>query len=170
MTEYEVLDREEWTPAGEEEFISLREHREKRNRREGAELNRLFSAELAKQNRLKNGMIDDMLMSYPYWEAGQTYTTGEIVSDGADGRQYIVLQQVTALEHQPPHAEGMLAVYRPVPRRLANGVFLFIYGQNVFAGDMCQDENGVVWQAQTDMLPCVWPPAEGNEWRKCPLE
>lgn len=39
------------------------------------------------------------------------------------------------------------------------------YGMHVITGDLVRDE-GVVWEAKKDMKPCIWRPAEGNEWTK----
>lgn len=46
------------------------------------------------------------------WQPGQTYSANKRLSH--DGITYVVMQEVTAQEHQPPGGTGMLAVYRPV--------------------------------------------------------
>lgn len=46
------------------------------------------------------------------WTAGVSYLVGKRLAH--DGVVYVVEQPVTALAHQPPGSEGMLAVYRPV--------------------------------------------------------
>lgn len=145
-------------------FYSLLEQRAKMNAREGAKATRTVAQTLAKADQLRNEEADDMTSAFPYWESGVSYAAGEIVTDPANGQNYIVVQSVTAAEHQPPHGDGMLAIYRPIPKLLSDGTFIFIYGQNVFTGDICRDSEGVAWRALKDMLPCVWPPQAGNEW------
>ena len=56
---------------------------------------------------------------FPAWEdllaAGEALTKGTVLNDG--GQLYRVIQdQVIPLEHQPPHGEGMTAVYQPIDR------------------------------------------------------
>lgn len=150
----------------QKDFVSLLAYRRRTANREGAEVQRVVSKILAKSGQLRNEQADEMRLSYPYWEAGKSYVAGEIVTDPANGQNYIVMQDVTGTEHQPPHGDDLLDLYRPIPRRLSDGTFIFVYGQNVFTGDPCRDSDGVLWVALKDMLPCVWPPAEGNEWRR----
>ena len=145
-------------------FVSLLAMRERLNQREGAAAIRAVAQTLAASDQLRNEQADSMTPAFPYWAAGVSYAAGQVVTNPANGQNYIVVQAVTAAEHQPPHADGMLAIYRPVPKRLADGTFVFVYGQNVFAGDICRDADGAAWAALKDMLPCVWPPQAGNEW------
>lgn len=145
-------------------FVSLLEMRKRMNMRDGAETARIVAKTLASADNLRNDQADDMTPSFPYWEAGTEYEAYQCLTDPANGCNYIVMQNVTSQEHQPPHGEGLLALYRPIPKRLSDGTYIFVYGQNVFAGDICRDENDVKWIALKDMLPCVWPPASGNEW------
>ena len=147
-------------------FYSLLEQRARANQREGAAAMRTVAQSLANADQLRNEQADDMTTAFPYWEARKTYKKGEVVTDPANGQNYILCQDTEAVEHYPPHGEGLLAIYRPVPKRLSDGTFIFVYGQNVFAGDVCRDADGTPWVAEKDMLPCVWPPAEGNEWTK----
>lgn len=147
-------------------FYSLLEQRARANQREGAAAMRTVAQSLANADQLRNEQADDMTPAFPYWEAGKTFKKGEIVTDPANGQNYILCQNTEAVEHYPPHGEGLLAIYRPVPKRLSDGTFIFVYGQNVFTGDVCRDADGIAWVAEKDMLPCVWPPAEGNEWTK----
>lgn len=37
-------------------------------------------------------------------------------------------------------------------------------GMHVHTGDLVR-KDGVVWEAKKDMIPCVWEPTEGNEWK-----
>ena len=145
-------------------FVSLLAYRARTTQREGAAAMRTVAQTLAVADQLRNEQADDMMLAFPYWEAGKSYKTGEIVTDPANGQHYILCQDTEAVEHYPPHGEGLLAIYRPIPKRLSDGTFIFVYGQNVFTGDVCRDADGVPWIAKKDMLPCTWPPADGNEW------
>lgn len=147
-------------------FVSLLAYRARANQREGAAAMRTVAKSLAVADQLRNEQADDMLLAFPYWKAGEKYKAGEIVTDPENGQLYILCQNTEAAKHFPPHAEGLLALYRPIPKRLSDGTFIFIYGQNVFSGDVCRDADGIPWIAQKDMIPCVWPPASGNEWKK----
>lgn len=149
-------------------FYSLLQQRARANQREGAAAQRAVAQSLAAKDLLRNEQADDMTTAFPYWEAGKTYKNGEVVTDPANGQNYIIVTdpEVIAQENQPPHGEGMLDVYRPVPKRLSDSTFIFVYGQNVFAGDVCLAADGIAWTAKKDMLPCTQPPAEGDEWEK----
>lgn len=148
------------------EHVSMAEAKEREKAQPINEVIRLTSRSLAAGDSLKNEEIASLSAAYNEWTAGVTYQKGEVVTDPANGRQYILAQTTTASEVYPPHAEGVLANYRPVPIRNADGTFVFVYGQNVFTGDRCLDAAGVPWRAKKDMLPCIWPPADGNEWER----
>ena len=58
-----------------------------------------------------------MASVFPTWPEGVNadgqYVQGQVVQD--EGQLYRVMQPtVTPVENQPPHGEGMLAVYRPI--------------------------------------------------------
>ena len=72
----------------------------------------------------------------PDWEAAHHYEAGEIVNH--EGQAYRVVQVVDSLEHQPPGAEGMLAIYR---------------------------FNEKTYLAKADMLPCTWDPGTAGLWQ-----
>ena len=38
------------------------------------------------------------------------------------------------------------------------------HGMHVHTGDLVR-KDGIVWEAKKDMIPCVWEPTEGNEWK-----
>ena len=59
----------------------------------------------------------------------------------------------------------MLAIYVPYVVAGPDGVKPWAYGMHVITGDLVRDE-GVVWEAKKDMKPCIWRPAEGNEWTR----
>ena len=100
----------------------------------------------------------------PDWEAETHYEAGEIVNH--DGQPYRVVQAVDALEHQPPGAEGMLAIYRPIDP--ATGTIddpkTFYYGMDVTSG-LYYTYNGKTYLAKADMLPCVWNPGSEGVWQ-----
>lgn len=81
-----------------------------------------------------------------------------------EGQLYRVAQAggVDSLEHQPPNAEGMLAVYRPI-NVTAAGTYEdpipFTYGMDCFKGKYYSYEEQV-WLCNSDMIPCVWAPSE----------
>lgn len=134
-------------------------------RKEMAELRnalRLFVA-LNGQN-----MTDDEALSvgglHDTWTVGVTYSAEKVLKH--KGALYRVAQQVTAAAHQPPDGAGMLAIYRPIVFDYAGTAeepIPYIYGMDVSAG-LYYSHNGQVWLAKKDMRPCVWPPADGNEW------
>lgn len=104
------------------------------------------------------------------WQAGQTYNAGYRLEH--EGVVYEVVQEVTAQEHQPPNAEGMLAVYRPLsvdaetgeePDGTKDHPFEFIYGMNVHKGEYFTYE-GRLWLATNNMLPCTWIPGTSGAW------
>ena len=100
----------------------------------------------------------------PGWEANHHYEAGEIVN--YNGQAYRVVQAVDSLEHQPPDAEGMLAIYRPIDP--ATGTIddpkTFYYGMDVTSG-LYYTYNGKTYLAKADMLPCVWNPGSEGVWQ-----
>ncbi len=100
----------------------------------------------------------------PDWEAETHYEAGEIVNH--DGQAYRVVQAVDSLEHQPPGAEGMLAIYRPIDP--ATGTIddpkTFYYGMDVYSGKY-YSFNGKTYLAKADMIPCTWDPGTEGLWQ-----
>lgn len=98
------------------------------------------------------------------WTAGATYAPDKVLRH--NGELYRVVQGVTAQAHQPPNGGGMLAIYRPVVLN-ASGTqgdpIPYSYGMDVTAGLYYRYNDGL-WVAKKDMRPCVWAPADGNEW------
>lgn len=108
---------------------------------------------------------------FPLWEAGAEYAAGNRIVH--DGIVYEVQQPVTALEHQAPGSEGMLAVYRPLsadpetgdePDGSLENPHPFINGMNVYANSYYSFE-GAVYLAKGDMLPCLWNPGTEGLWQ-----
>ena len=101
----------------------------------------------------------------PDWEADHHYEAGEIVNH--DGQAYRVIQEVDSLESQPPGAEGMLAIYRPLNPEHAGtqeDPIPFVNGMDVYNGKY-YSFNGKTYLAKADMLPCTWDPGTEGLWQ-----
>ena len=105
------------------------------------------------------------------WAAGQTYAKGYRLAH--EGIVYEVMQEVTAIENQPPDAAGMLAVYRPLsvdpetgdePDGSREHPFAFLYGMDVKNGSY-YSYDGKLWLAKADMPACVWTPGTEGLWQ-----
>ena len=105
------------------------------------------------------------------WVAGQTYAKGYRLAH--EGIVYEVMQEVTALENQPPDAAGMLAVYRPLsvdpetgdePDGSKEHPYAFLYGMDV-TKDSYYSYDGKLWLAKADMPACVWVPGTEGLWQ-----
>ena len=105
------------------------------------------------------------------WAAGQTYAKGHRLAH--KGSVYEVMQEVTAIENQPPDAAGMLAVYRPLsvdqetgdePDGSREHPYAFIYGMDV-TKDSYYTYEGKLWLAKADMPACVWTPGTEGLWQ-----
>ena len=102
---------------------------------------------------------------YPVWPDGVdetgAYRAGQVVTD--NGSLYRVVQAVTPIESQPPHGEGMLAIYRPIDTGHAGtqgDPIPWVYGMDV-KKNKYYSYGGVVYRAAENMLPCVWYPDSG---------
>ena len=100
-------------------------------------------------------------------EAGEALGENTILNDG--GQLYRVVQPggVTPLESQPPHGEGMLAVYRPIVQGHAGTLedpIPFVYGMDATAGKY-YSYGGKIYLCNADMTPCVWPPDSPGLWQ-----
>lgn len=101
----------------------------------------------------------------PLWQAGTHYEAGEIVNH--DGQPYRVVQAVDSLEHQPPGADGMLAIYRPLNTENSGTIddpIPFVSGMDVYNGKY-YSFNGNVYLCKQDMTPCVWDPGTDGLWQ-----
>ena len=105
------------------------------------------------------------------WAAGQTYAKGYRLAH--KGIVYEVMQEVTAIENQPPDARGMLAVYRPLsvdpetgeePDGSREHPYAFLYGMDVYSGKY-YSYNNHLYLAKSDMTACVWPPDTEGLWQ-----
>lgn len=127
----------------------------------------MFSTEIPDEQALA---MPDL---FPKWEevlaAGEIVAEGEILQD--EGILYRVVQPggVTPVESQPPHAEGMLAVYRPIDQTHAGteeDPIPWVYGIDCTAGTY-YTYNGHKYRVAEggDMIPCVWPPDTAGLWQ-----
>lgn len=97
------------------------------------------------------------------------YVANQIIQD--EGQIYRVVQEVTPLLSQPPHGEGMLAIYRPIV--LAHEGTLedpipFVEGMDC-ERDKYYSYNKEIYKPLQDMTPCVWAPGtQGTKaiWEK----
>ena len=99
------------------------------------------------------------------WEATHHYDAGEIVNH--EGQAYRVIQAVDSLEHQPPGAAGMLAIYRPLNPEHAGtqeDPIPFVNGMDVYNGKY-YSFNDKTYLAKADMLPCTWDPGTAGIWQ-----
>lgn len=102
---------------------------------------------------------------YPVWPNGVdetgAYRAGQVVTD--NGTLYRVVRAVTPIESQPPHGEGMLAIYRPIDEGhagTAEDPIPWVYGMDCHTGSY-YSYSGVTYLCKGDMLPCVWYPDSG---------
>lgn len=110
---------------------------------------------------------------FPVWEdllaAGNKLAENTVLRDGDTLYRVVQAGGVTPLESQPPHAEGMLAVYRPIDESHAGTLedpIPWVYGMDCHAGTYFS-YNGHVYQVAEggDMVPCVWPPDTAGLWQ-----
>ena len=110
---------------------------------------------------------------FPVWTAGETYPQGRRIQH--EGIVYEVVSSggVTAQEHQPPSAEGMLAVYRPLstdpetgtePDGTQENPYIFIYGMDVEEGKY-YSYNEKLYLANANLPACVWSPDTEGLWQ-----
>lgn len=95
------------------------------------------------------------------WVVGNVYERNDKVMH--NGQLYNVEQPITAMEHQPPDGEGMLAVYRPINRTNAGTLedpIPWVYGMDCETGKYYA-YNGVTYRCEGEMKPCVWTPDSG---------
>ena len=112
----------------------------------------------------------NMASTFPVWPEGVNsdgqYVEGQIVQD--EGQIYRVMQPtVTPIENQPPHAEGMLAVYRPIEVEHTGTIddpIPWVYGMDCYNGKYYSYE-GKVYLCKGDMIPCVWTPGSAGLWQ-----
>lgn len=98
------------------------------------------------------------------WVSNHHYEKGEIINH--KDVPYRVVQSVDSLEIQPPDADGMLAIYRPLDP--AKGTLedpkTFRLGMDVHK-DLYYAYNGKIYLAKADMIPCTWSPDTVGMWQ-----
>ena len=118
-------------------------------------------------------MTDEQAISvstmHEAWAAGRVFKAEDVgMVVRYKDKLYRIVGAHTAQAHFPPDGEGLLALYRPIVMGHSGteaDPIPYIYGMDVAAGAYYSYQ-GEVWIAAKDMMPCVWNPAEGNEWTK----
>lgn len=118
---------------------------------------------------------DDAALAMPdlfrTWEealaAGTALAQNTILNDS--GTLYRVVQAggVTPQQHQPPHGEGMLAVYRPIDTTHAGtqeDPIPWVYGMDCTQGKY-YSHNGALYLCRADMPACIWAPDTAGLWQ-----
>lgn len=103
---------------------------------------------------------------FPVWAAGESYVKDERIQH--KGIVYQVVQDVTAIENQPPDLTGMLAIYRPLSEAgheegegTKENPINFLLGMDCEKGKYYYF-NGKTYLAVQDMKPCVWEPGSAG--------
>lgn len=111
----------------------------------------------------------EMPSLFKTWEealaAGEMLAQNSIINDG--GTLYRVVTAVTPQEHQPPHSEGMLAVYRPIDQThtgTQDDPVPWVYGMDCTEGTY-YSYGGAVYLCKADMKPCTWAPDTAGLWQ-----
>lgn len=105
------------------------------------------------------------------WEevlaAGQKVAQNAIINDGGTLYRVVAAGGVLPQEHQPPHGEGMLAVYRPIDTAHAGTLedpIPWVYGMDCTEG-LYYSYNATVYLCKANMTPCVWVPGTAGLWQ-----
>lgn len=105
------------------------------------------------------------------WEealaAGATLAENTIINDGGTLYRVVNPGGVLPQEHQPPHGEGMLAVYRPIDTTHEGTLedpIPWVYGMDCTNG-LYYSYNATVYLCKADMKPCVWAPGSAGVWQ-----
>ena len=103
------------------------------------------------------------------WEealkAGKELPKDTIINDG--GQLYRVVQAVTPQKHQPPHGEGMLAIYRPIDQTHAGtkeDPIPWVYGMDTEQSKY-YSYGGKTYLCNLTMPACVWAPGTPGMWQ-----
>lgn len=91
------------------------------------------------------------------------YAKGQYITH--NDQLYHIEQNVQPIESQPPDAEGMLAIYRPVDiehEGTLEDPIPWVYGMNCYAGKYYSYNSNIYKVAVGgDMIPCTWYPDSG---------
>lgn len=153
--------------------IQEKKGREARERAMDAQIQAVVRAFASSADSLTDIQALEMPDLFPEWEelleAGERLRENTVLRDG--GKLYRVVQPggVIPQEHQPPHGEGMLSVYRPVEQGHAGteeDPIPWVYGMDCRAGQYFSWEGRLYRVAAGgDMVPCVWPPDTAGLWQ-----
>ena len=100
-------------------------------------------------------------------EAGKTVAENSIINDGGTLYRVVAEGGVLPQEHQPPHGEGMLAVYRPIDTAHTGTLedpIPWVYGMDCTEG-LYYSHNATVYLCKANMTPCVWAPGTAGLWQ-----
>ena len=100
-------------------------------------------------------------------EAGKTVAENSIINDGGTLYRVVATGGVLPQEHQPPHGEGMLAVYRPIDTAHTGTLedpIPWVYGMDCTEG-LYYSYNATVYLCKANMTPCVWAPGTAGLWQ-----
>lgn len=100
-------------------------------------------------------------------DAGTTLTENSIINDGGTLYRVVAPGGVLPQAHQPPHGEGMLAVYRPIDtahKGTMEDPIPWVYGMDCASG-LYYSYNAAVYLCKADMKPCVWAPGTAGLWQ-----
>ena len=100
-------------------------------------------------------------------EAGKTVAENSIINDGGTLYRVVATGGVLPQEHQPPHGEGMLAVYRPIDtahKGTMEDPIPWVYGMDCTSG-LYYSYNAAVYLCKANMTPCVWAPGTAGLWQ-----
>lgn len=151
-----VYDETQYTTR---EYIQLQANELKRTNLVVADLYQSLSATMMDKLTESAGYLASV---YPVWQPDTEYKQWQLITH--KGIAYQVQQDTTSQEIYPPDGTGLLAIYVPYVVPGADGVKPWAYGMHVHTGYLVR-KDGVVWEAKKDMIPCVWEPTEGNEWK-----
>lgn len=145
--------------------------------RESAAQNAKLSGQLSAAARLyvqaATDVPDETALEMPdlfkTWEealkAGKELPKDTIINDR--GQLYRVVQAVTPQKHQPPHGEGMLAIYRPIDQTHAGtkeDPIPWVYGMDTEQSKY-YSYGGKTYLCNLTMPACVWAPGTPGMWQ-----
>ena len=104
-----------------------------------------------------------------YLDAGEQIPAGVCIMRNGQCYRQVQSAAVTPQAHQPPGADGMLAVYRPIEREHAGtqaDPIPWVYGMDCYEGKY-YSHNGRIYRVATGgtMSPCVWEPGTAGLWK-----
>ena len=97
----------------------------------------------------------------------KTVAENSIINDGGTLYRVVSPGGVLPQAHQPPHGEGMLAVYRPIDTVHAGtqeDPIPWVYGMDCTNG-LYYSYSATVYLCKADMKPCVWAPGTAGLWQ-----